>query len=445
MSILISLLARSPKTSNNEQDSSQQYILTPCQQRALEVLNGDSNVFLTGEAGTGKSYLLGQFLEGKGTKRYPVVASTGAAAILVGGRTFHSFFGLGILEGGVESTISRALRSRKLIDRLIQADCVVIDEVSMLSGTVLETAERIARKARDNDAPWGGLRIIAVGDFAQLPPVDDSVSGKEWGFLHDVWQRSQFIPILLKTVVRTHDMEYLKLLQSIRNGDVNSDVEEYMNSKVINNTDDFEGTRLYPHRASVDAYNLKKLDELKGKLWEFTTAYTGKESYIDILRKKAPIPEKILLKKGALIMIRKNDTSHKEPQMIYVNGSLGHVHRISEDTLEIDLLTGRRIKLSKQSFDMLNGDGDVIAQAYNFPVNLSWASTIHKAQGATIDRVLVQLQSLWEPGQAYVALSRTRSGDNLFLESWSAGSIIVEPMEQQFYERLAQETVQTTE
>ncbi|MFH1444229.1 MAG: AAA family ATPase [Candidatus Peregrinibacteria bacterium] len=414
--------------------------LTSCQKKAMPLLKGKENVFLTGEAGTGKSYLLGHFLKGKGTERYPVVASTGASAILVGGRTFHSFFGLGILEGGSENTIRRALRSRKLIDRLIQADCLVIDEVSMLSGTVLETAERIAQKARDSDAPWGGLRIIAVGDFAQLPPVDDSVLGKEWGFLHEVWQRSQFVPILLKTVVRTQDTEYLKLLQSVRNGDVSNEVENYLNSKIIEDADDFEGTRLYPHRASVDAFNVKKLNEIKGELQEFETAYTGKKSYVDILLKKAPIPKKILLKKGALIMIRKNDISYSESKMIYVNGSLGYVHKITEDTLEIDLMSGRRIKLGKQSFDMLNGDGDIIAQAYNFPVNLAWASTIHKAQGATIDRVLVQLQSLWEPGQAYVALSRTRSGDNLFLASWSAGSIIIDPMVKQYYEQLAQES-----
>ena len=435
-----SLLANKKKKTETTHSYGQKGIeLSPCQEKAMRILEGERNVFLTGEAGTGKSYLLNRYLNGKSTKRYPIVASTGAAAILVGGRTFHSFFGLGIMEGGPEHAIQRALKRPKLMQRLFDADCVVIDEVSMLSGTVLATAERIAQEARGSDAPWGDLRIIAVGDFAQLPPIEANEEGKEWAFLHDIWEQSQFVPVLLKTVVRTQDKEYLELLQAVRKGELSNEIEEYMESKVRSNTDEFEGTRLYPHRASVDAFNLKKLHELDGKLWEFETEYTGSKTNVEILKKKAPIPEILLLKKGAIIMIRRNDISHTENQMMYVNGSLGYVHDIDDEALEIDLFTGRRITLSKQSFEMFNGDGKGVAQAYNFPVNLAWASTIHKAQGATLDRVLVQLQSLWEPGQAYVALSRTRSGDDLYVEGWSPGSIIVEPLVKEFYDILAEE------
>ncbi|MFA7681716.1 MAG: AAA family ATPase [Candidatus Peribacteraceae bacterium] len=428
MSTQATCKAKAKKKGIKDSDS-----LTLCQMKALELLEGSDNIFLTGEAGTGKSYLLNTYLKGKGAEQYPIVASTGAAAILVGGRTFHSFFGLGILQGGRESTIQRALRNKKLISRLTAAECVIIDEVSMLSGTVLETAEQIAQEARYSDEPWGGLRIIAVGDFAQLPPVDEGVSGKEWAFLHDIWHRSQFTPVLLKTVVRTKDREYLNLLQLIRKGEVYGEVEEYLNAKILEDTDSFEGTRLYSHRVKVDTFNLKKLRELKGKLWDFETTYIGSKKNIELLKKKSPIPENLQLKKGALVMIRINDTSHSEQQMVYVNGSLGYIHTITDEVLEIDLFTGRRIKMHKVSFNMLNGDGATTAQAYNFPVNLAWASTIHKAQGATLDRVLVQLQNLWEPGQAYVALSRTRSGDDLFIESWSPRSIIVEPLVEEFY------------
>ncbi len=409
--------------------------LTPCQKDAMQILKGSGNVFLTGEAGTGKSFLLNTFLKDKPAKKYPVVASTGAAAILVNGRTFHSFFQLGIMQGGLEATVQRALRNGKLVARLNQAECVVIDEVSMLPGSALEAAEQIAQDARCSDEPWGGLRIIAVGDFAQLPPVTDG-GDKEWAFQHHVWQLSQFQTVILKTVVRTEDKEYLKLLKSIRRGEVEGAVEKYLNDKVIHDTENFEGTRLYSHRRNVDAFNIKKLHELKGKLWVFETIYKGKKEYVEMMKKKSPIPESILLRKGALVMIRKNDNSESEAQMIYVNGSLGYVHKIREEVLEIDLFSGRRIKLTKQSFDLMNGDGKTIAEANNFPVNLAWASTIHKAQGATLDRVLVNLRNLWEPGQAYVALSRTRSGDNLFIESWCPRSIITEPVVEEFYEGL---------
>jgi ATP-dependent DNA helicase PIF1 len=410
--------------------------LTECQALAMDILERGGNVFLTGEAGTGKSFLLNRYLKDKYSESYPVVASTGAAAILVGGRTFHSFFGLGILEGGPENTIRRAMKSDKLIDRLNAAKCVVIDEVSMLSGTMLATAEAIAREARYCEEPWGGLRIIAVGDFAQLPPIDENILGKEWAFLHDVWQNSNFRNIVLNKVIRTDDEAYLRLLQNIRNGEIDDETEEYLMSKVLKDTEDFEGTRLYPHRSSVDKFNIKKLHELKGKLCKSETIYAGKKNYIEMLKKKAPIPETILLKKGALIMIRKNHIPHNNEKMIYVNGSLGKITKVREDVLEIDLLSGRKINLTKQSFEMFNGDGESVAQAYNFPINLAWASTIHKAQGATLDKVLVKLNNLWEPGQAYVALSRTRSGDNLFLEGWSPESIMMEPAVKDFYERI---------
>ncbi|MEK7563713.1 MAG: AAA family ATPase, partial [Patescibacteria group bacterium] len=158
--------------------------LTPCQEKAMEMLRREGNIFLTGAAGTGKSFLLDQYLQRKPTDEFPIVASTGAAAVIVGGRTFHSFFGLGILEGGIEATVQRAMRNRRLILRLQRACCVIIDEISMLSGTTLLAADRIARRARHCNKPWGGLRIIAVGDFAQLPPVTPGNEQKDWAFLH---------------------------------------------------------------------------------------------------------------------------------------------------------------------------------------------------------------------------------------------------------------------
>src|SRR3989338_258151 len=172
--------------------SSNQTALTSCQTKGLDVLERQGNVFLTGAAGTGKSFLLQRYLAGKPSENFPVVASTGAAAVLVGGRTFHSFFGLGILEGGPQAAVVRALQSRKLVHRLNTACSVVIDEISMLSVTTLQAAEAVARGARGNHEPWGGLRIIAVGDFAQLPPVTPGTRTKDWAFAHPVWQESDF-------------------------------------------------------------------------------------------------------------------------------------------------------------------------------------------------------------------------------------------------------------
>ena len=397
------------------------------------MLQREGNVFLTGAAGTGKSYLLDKYLAGKATEDFPVVASTGAAAVIVGGRTFHSFFGLGILEGGPDAAVVRALRSRKLIHRLSRACCVIIDEISMLSGTTLKAAETVARRARGKNEPWGGLRTIAVGDFAQLPPVTPDNKGKDWAFLHPVWQESDFQPALLSTVMRTQDVEFLTVLNFVREGIVNDTVHEFLNRRMTVSADHAEGTRLYPHRAQAEAFNVRRLEAIAHPLRSFQTQYVGKEKFIEAAKRVVPIPETLLLKEGALIMMRKNDVTGG---LHYVNGSLGHIQDITDDSLEIKLFSGEKIEVGREKFSYLDGNGNEVVAAWNFPVTLAWATTIHKAQGASLDSMIVDLHRLWEPGQAYVALSRVRSGAGLQIERWSPGSILAEPLVTQFYNNL---------
>jgi hypothetical protein len=410
--------------------------LTSCQQSAFDVLAREGNVFLTGAAGTGKSYLLEQYLHRKPSDAFPVVASTGAAAVIIGGRTFHSFFGLGIMEGGIDATIARAMRSRRLTDRLQRACCVIIDEVSMLSGTTLMVAEAIARRARNSGLPWGGLRIIAVGDFAQLPPVTPGMQAKDWAFLHPVWRESAFQPALLSTVMRTQDSDFLDILNFVRAGIVNREVRNFLDSRMAQPSQHMEGTRLYPHRVKADAYNIQRLHAIEGPMRSFETLYEGDARSIESAKRSLPIGDRLMLKNGALVMLRKNDVSEDR---LYVNGSLGHVQSSTEDTLYIKLLSGEEIEVVKQKFSCLNGDGQEVAAAWNFPVSLAWATTIHKAQGASLDCMIVDLAALWEPGQAYVALSRVRSTAGLFIERWQESSIRAEPVVTAFYDGMAQE------
>jgi ATP-dependent DNA helicase PIF1 len=419
--------------------------LTVCQKKALDLLERQGNVFLTGAAGTGKSYLLDRYLAGKSAEDFPVVASTGAAAVLVGGRTFHSFFGLGIFEGGTDAAVARALGSRRVIGRLQRACCMVIDEVSMLSGATLQAAETVARTARGMDAPWGGLRIVAVGDFAQLPPVTPGGQSKDWAFLHPVWQGSDFQPALLSTVMRTQDLNFLTILNFIREGLVNGDVLRFLDQRTARRPagpgplpEHEEGTRLYPHRAQAEEYNRQRLDAIPHPVRIIPTQFFGEERYVETARRVVPIPDELLLKEGALVMMRKNDVSGR---LRWVNGSLGTVEKITEDTLEIRLLTGDEIAVGKEKFSCLDGDGREVAAAWNFPVMLAWAATIHKAQGASLDRMIVDLEALWEPGQAYTALSRVRSSSGLRIERWSPSSIRAEPLVTRFYNGLADRAI----
>ena len=396
--------------------------LSPCQSQALDHLYGERNVFLTGGAGTGKSFLIREFLKTKSSKTFPVLASTGAAAVLVGGRTFHGFLGLGIMEGGVNSTVHRAVGNKRVVKRLQKIDGFVLDEVSMISGPTLAAAEKICRLARSSEQPWGGLRIIAVGDFAQLPPVQRFNGPREWAFGDPSWQFSSFQTVQLKTVMRTQDVEFLEVLGRVRQGRVDETVRDYLNERCVEGDHDFEGTRLFPRKDAVAQFNLQKLNEIESDEVCYETEYQGKAEKIEQLKKMAPIDQVLRLKKDCLVMLRQND-----PKQRWVNGSLGHVRELEKDFLLIELFNGRLIELDRSHFSMLDADGEVVAIAENFPVSLAYATTIHKAQGATFDRLRVDLQRLWEPGQAYVALSRVTSGDALCLDGWSPQSIKVDP------------------
>lgn len=399
------------------------------QQTAMELLNGPNNIFLTGAAGSGKSFLLKHYLK---DKDIPILASTGAAAILVGGRTFHSFFGLGIMEGGLDATVERALKNKKLMKRLKKTSAVIIDEVSMLSGPTLRAAEMISRAALNSMAPWGGLRIIAVGDFAQLPPVNPFRQSKDWAFSDSVWYESDFVPIVLRQIMRSTDLDFLEVLRRVRNGIVDESVTHFLNARTQEKPQgDF--TRLFPHRADVENYNLKQLEEIRDQVHTFQTEYVGKEADIEKFRKHAPIADVLQLKKNALVMIRQNDPAGR-----WVNGSLGRIEKISPQELVIKLDRGRRIELEKTDFTLLDADGNPAVSARNFPVTLAWAMTIHKAQGTTLDQMHVDLRKIWEPGQAYVALSRVRSPQGLYIEGWSPRAIFCDREVVAFHRSLMQ-------
>ncbi len=397
------------------------------QKSALEILEGDSNVFLTGAAGSGKSFLMRHYLR---NKDIPTLASTGAAAILVGGRTFHSFFGLGIMEGGVAATVDRVLKNKRVVKRLKDTKAVIIDEISMISGPTLRAAETIVRKIRDNTTPWGGMRVVVVGDFAQLPPVNPHAREKEWAFMDDVWAQSDFRPVHLKKIMRTQDQEFLEVLNSIREGKVTDQVRTFLDSR-IDPEPEGDLTRLFSHRGDVEKYNLSKLSEIEGPLHSFETTYTGRERDIESFRKNSPIAEIIHLKIDALIMLRQND-----PEGRWVNGSLGRVEAIKPKELRIRLLSGYTIEIEMANFTMLDAEGLPVVTATNFPISLAWAMTIHKAQGTSLDRMLVDLRKVWEPGQAYVALSRARDPKALFIEGWSERLIFADKSVTRFHSAL---------
>ncbi len=401
--------------------------LTPCQSQAIERLQTSNNIFITGEAGTGKSFLIHRYLL-RYSPKATLLASTGAAAVLIGGRTFHSFFGLGILEGGKARTIDKAIKNGKLLKRLRECHEIIIDEVSMLPGAVLDTAEEIARIARESDEPWGGIRMVAVGDFAQLPPVNRSYGPRDWAFTHSVWHRSEFETRCLQTPVRFIDRDFYKLLNSIRMGHFNKDSKQMLDERMSGEKPQ-DVTHLYPWRSRVRSFNLDRLSKLNTPIEQIKSIYSGQARAVEVLKKQAPVPEVLELKEGAYIMMQQND-----PRNRWVNGSCGWVRDIDKEKLTVELVNGKTIKVMKAAFSLVDADGNLLAEVVNFPVQLAYATTIHKSQGQTLDRAVMHLKGLWEPGQAYVALSRLRSLEGLYLTEWGEESFKVDPQVFHFYQ-----------
>lgn len=398
------------------------------QEHALEILRSGENVFLTGGAGSGKSYLIRHFMNELDPKQMPILASTGAAAVLLGGRTFHSFFGLGIMEGGVDATYERCCKDHRLLARLKKVEGVIIDEISMIPGAALMIAEAVSQKARDSKLPWGGMRVISVGDFAQLPPVTRT-GPRDWAFLNETWARSGFQVSQLSHNQRVQDNHFLDVLADVRYGKVTQRVFDFLSEKVRPHDEDDTGTRLFGRRDMSENFNQKKLGEINEVEVTTDSIYIGAEKFIETLMKMAPVPQKLTLKIGCRVIFLQND-----PQKRWINGTRGTVTKIEVDKITVRKDQGREVNVEKTTFSLQDAEGNVTATVIQFPLTLAYATTIHKSQGATLDEVWCDLRSLWEPGQAYVALSRLRSAEGLKLVGWNPRSIIVDPKVLEFYQ-----------
>jgi len=410
--------------------------LNSCQLRAINLLLSNNNVFLTGAAGTGKTYVLRCFIEA--AKRMgmhvPVVASTGAAAILAGGQTFHRFFGLNVATD-IEALVKNALEPGKtsyLYGRIGRTQCIILDEVSMLPDYALEAAYLICQRIKKSTKPWGGIKVIAVGDFRQLPPVVKGNRGPTpWSFLSPAWEESGFKTAMLTTPVRAVDAHFVEILNDARLGKISPRIKAFLDSKTVGNDAPDEYPRLYGKKIDVENHNIIKLGQLPGKEQTFWTEYSGNDHYVDSLKKEAPVPEALILKVGARIMMRQNDKDDR-----WVNGSLGHITDITHDSVSVKLVSGGQVSVPQSSFMYNNEMGDVLATGKNFPMTLAWATTIHKSQGATMDRILVDLRRLWEPGQLYVALSRVRSPDGVRVVQWDEKAFKIDKKVSEFHKKL---------
>lgn len=396
------------------------------QNSAIRALNDGENVFLTGVAGTGKTYALNSWLDTqKKREDIAVTASTGIAATHIGGQTVHRWAGIGIGEYDVDHIVEEyywRTYSREVIAR---TNTLIIDEISMLDARALDLIDGVCRVAKDDDdTPFGGIQVVFVGDMGQLPPVQ---LDNRFSFESDAWNGAQVRTIELTKVWRQEDAEFVKLLQEIRLGRLSDEGLQLLMTRRKAMSDLDGCTRLMTHNEMVDKINEEKLAALKATQSVYMAQEIGNAGALDWLDKNCLSPKVLKLKLGARIMCTKNT-----PQ--FANGELGTVTKLEPDLVHVRMDNdGYDIKIercewkTKKSVAKKNKNGvteEVTGTRKQFPLRLAWAITIHKSQGMTIDKVSVDLGATFAHGQVYVALSRVRSLAGLNIERWGGVSSV---------------------
>lgn len=379
------------------------------QKKALKILKSGKNVFLTGPPGSGKTFLLKEFISNLRSENTPVAvtASTGIAATHLEGKTIHSWSGVGVKKELTGRQMSQILKKPYIRDSLVNSEVLIIDEISMMNPEQFALVDLLCRRARNDAAPFGGLQVVLSGDFFQLPPV----KSKKFVTETETWQEMDMKICYLDGQYRQIDDKLTRVLQDIRKQKVSSKTRAILEARLEKSPDfDIDPTRLYTHNADVDSINDWELEKLEGKKKEYKMKTKGEKRLVKALKRSSIIPEKLALKKGAQVMFIKNN--FKEG---YVNGTLGEIVEFGDFGKPIvETAVGKKIEVKERNWRLEEG-GAVKAELKQIPLRLAWAITVHKSQGMTLDCAQIDLSSAFERGMGYVALSRIKSLSGLDL------------------------------
>lgn len=451
------------------------------QSSALDILKTGQNVFLTGSAGSGKTYTLNQYIHYLRARRVPVAvtASTGIAATHMNGTTIHSWSGIGIKDTLSEKDLGILARKKPLVERVKETSVLIIDEISMLHAKQLNAVNQVLKHLRKDDAPFGGIQVVVAGDFFQLPPIGQRGESNrdKFAFMSEAWLDAKFHICYLSEQHRQNDaaqddtLGLDDILNQIRRQDVSFDAIAALEETAVQDIH-ISRTRLYTHNQNVNKINDNELVKLDGETHCFEAVGNGDEKLVETLKKSVRTQEQLTLTVGAKVMFIKNNA-----ELGVSNGTMGELvgfravslkadnrldnkrkrnepdaadddqHNDKQDDADADnkdskksdkkagikypvvrLNSGKEVIAEPEEWSIEDESGEVLASYSQVPLCLAWAITIHKSQGMTLDAAEIDLSRTFELGQGYVALSRLKSLSGLKLLGMNTMSLQLDPL-----------------
>ena len=387
------------------------------QTKALSIMKAGKNIFLTGSAGAGKTYTLNQYIRYLRARKIlvAVTASTGIASTHINGMTIHAWSGLGLKKSLTKNDLNAISEKKHIKEHLEKTKVLIIDEISMLHRNQLDAINDILQFIRNNKAPFGGLQVIFCGDFFQLPPVGEAEESNrdKFAFMSDAWVKAAPVICYLTEQHRQKGDNLDKILNEIRRGAVDENSMQLLRLASKNILADVP--RLYTHNMDVERINAREMEKLEGRAMFFSAEKKGNPKLLEMLMSNVRTDDQLQLKIGAKVMFIKNNFDKG-----YINGSLGTVVEFTpEATPVVALKDGKRIFCEKEKWAIEDEKGNALASFEQYPLRAAWAITIHKSQGMTLDAAEIDLSSTFEKGQGYVAISRVRSLEGLFLKGFN--------------------------
>ena len=399
------------------------------QEKALLLLKSGRNIFLTGSAGTGKTYVLNQFIQHLKDARINVAitASTGIAATHIKGSTIHSWSGIGVKQKLTTRDLENLKKKKSLKEQFDKVKVLIIDEISMLHKDQLNSIHTVLSYCKDDSRAFGGLQVVLCGDFFQLPPIGTygEQSRDKFAFMASSWQFADFNICYLTEQYRQNDNALTAILEEIRSGKVSSDsIAALREASKTTFPNDTEPTKLYTHNADVDFINNTHLADLPGKSRFFKAKTSGEKDLVDTLKKTVLTQNNMPLRVGAKVMFVKNNTEKG-----YINGTLGEITEYSSLGLPVvKTIDNKTITANPEEWSYENEFGKTVASYKQIPLRLAWAITVHKSQGMTLDAAELDLGKTFERGQGYVALSRLKDLSRLRLINFNQTALQVDSL-----------------